>query len=254
MRRRAALCLGFALVALVAAGCGGAGGGGKPRLTVFGAASLSKALGEDYAAHFPRATLRFSFAGSDQLAAQIRQGVHPDVYAAANTDLPDELHAAHLVERPVPFARNRLVLAVPASGAKVHSLADVAKPGITLAVGAATVPVGKYTAKVLAHLPPAEQKAIAANVRTREPDVSGVVGKIASGSVDAGLVYITDVKAAGGRLRAISLPASLDPVGTYAVAVVRGTKHPAEARAFVAGLLHGAGEAALRRAAFLPPP
>lgn len=256
MRRRAVLLvLALVTAALVASGCGGSGGGGgTPTLTVFGAASLKKAFGQGYAAHFPQAKLRFSFAGSDQLAAQIRQGVRPDVFASANTDLPAALHAAHLVEAPVNFARNRLVLAVPASGAKVGSLTDAAKPGVTLAVGAATVPVGKYTAKVLAELPPAEQKAIEANVRTREPDVSSVVGKIATGAVDAGFVYITDVKAAGGRIRAITLPSALNPVGTYAVAVVAGTKHPAEARAFIAGLLHGAGEQALRRAAFLPPP
>jgi molybdate transport system substrate-binding protein len=253
MRRRAAL-VALALLALLAAGCGGGSGSGKPTLTVFGAASLKKAFGTDYAAHFSAATLRFSFAGSDQLAAQIRSGVHPDVFASANTDLPAALYASHLVEKPVNFARNRLVLAVPASGAKVGSLADAAKPGVTLAVGAAAVPVGKYTTKVLAKLPAGEQKAIQANVRTREPDVSGVVGKLASGAVDAGFVYTTDVKAANGRIRAIALPASLDPIGTYAVAVVRGTKHPAQAQAFVAGLLHGAGEQALRRAAFLPPP
>jgi molybdate transport system substrate-binding protein len=251
---RRSFAAALALVALVLAGCGGGSSGGKPTLTVFGAASLKKAFGTDYAAHFPPATLRFSFAGSDQLAAQIRSGVHPDVFAAANTDLPAALYASDLVERPVNFARNRLVLAVPATGAKVGSLADAAKPGVTLAVGAATVPVGKYTTKVLGKLPTAERKAIEGNVRTREPDVSGVVGKIASGAVDAGFVYVTDVKASSGRIRAITLPASLDPIGTYAVSVVRGTKHPAEARAFVAGLLHGAGEQALRRAAFLPAP
>lgn len=253
MRRRpGALVVTF--LALAVAGCGGGGGGGKPRLTVFGAASLKQALGQDYAAHFPAATLRFSFAGSDQLAAQIRQGLHPDVFAAANTDLPAALYQAYLVERPVDFARNRLVLAVPASGAKVSSLAGTARPGITLAVGAATVPVGKYTTKVLAQLPAVERRAIEANVRTREPDVSGVAGKVASGAVDAGFVYITDVRAANGRIRAIALPTALKPIGTYAVAVVTGTTHPAQARAFVAGLLHGAGQHALRRAGFLPPP
>jgi molybdate transport system substrate-binding protein len=133
------------------------------------------------------------------------------------------------------------------------SLDDLAKPGTTIAMGSESVPVGAYTRKVLDGLPAGERKAILANVRSNEPDVGGVVGKVAQGAVDAGFVYATDVQAAGGELQAIDLPAGLKAQVAYGVAVVKGAKHPAQAKAFVAGLLRGAGRDALDRAGFLPP-
>src|ERR1700749_1039783 len=122
----------LALLAVLA-GCGG--GSAKPTLTVSAATSLKSAL-TAYGHDFRGATVRASFAGSDQLAAQIRQGVKPDVFASANTKLPDQLYKQGLVEKPVVFAANRLVLAVPASGSRVAGLADLAKPGTKIAVGA----------------------------------------------------------------------------------------------------------------------
>src|SRR6185295_18570685 len=110
---------------------------------------------------------------------------------------------------------------VPASGAKVSGLQDIEKPGVTIAMGSKTVPVGSYARKVLDKLPPSESKAILANVRSNEPDVGGVVGKVAQGAVDAGFVYITDVKAASGKLKAIDLPEELQPQVAYGVAVVK---------------------------------
>jgi molybdate transport system substrate-binding protein len=197
--------------------------------------------------------VRTSFAGSDELAAQIRQGVKPDVFASANTKLPDELYKEGLVEKPVVFAANELVLAVPSDGA-VTGLDDLAEPGVTIAMGSASVPVGAYTRKVLDGLPAAQREAILANVRSNEPDVGGVVGKVAQGAVDAGFVYVSDVEATGGELKGIALPAGLEPQVAYGVAVVRGAKHPEQARQFVDGLLTGAGREALDRAGFLPPP
>jgi molybdate transport system substrate-binding protein len=237
---------------LTIAACGGSSESTKPELTVSAAASLKTAV-TAYARGFDAATVRTSFAGSDELAAQIRQGVKPDVFASANTKLPDQLYDEGLVEKPVVFAANRLVLAVP-SGGEVASLDDLATPGTTIAMGSESVPVGAYTRKVLDGLPAAERKAILANVRSNEPDVGGVVGKVAQGAVDAGFVYVTDVQAAGGELKAIDLPADLKPQVAYGVAVVKGAKHPVQAKAFVAGLLRGAGRDALDRAGFLPPP
>jgi molybdate transport system substrate-binding protein len=207
-----------------------------------------------YGEDFTAASVRASFAGSDELAAQIRQGVKPDVFASANTALPEALYKEGLVEKPRVFAANRLVLAVPASGAKVSSLADLEKPGVTIAMGSETVPVGSYTRKVLAKLPASEAKAVLANVRSNEPDVGGVVGKVAQGAVDAGFVYVTDVKAASGELRAIDLPQELQPQVAYGVAVVKGAKHPEQAKAFVDGLISGDGRKRLDAAGFLPPP
>jgi molybdate transport system substrate-binding protein len=259
-RRGARTALVAARTALVAAacvaaaGCGdGSDGGGRPTLVVSAAASLKQAF-TAYGDSFGAARVRLSFAGSDELAAQIRQGARPDVFAAANTKLPQQLFAERLVERPVVFARNRLVLAVPAGGASVGSLAGLERPGTTVAVGAPSVPVGAYTREVLGRLAPARRRAILANVRSNEPDVGGVVGKLAQGAVDAGFVYASDVRGAGGRLRAIALPPRLRPQVDYGVAVVRSGDRRAEARAFVDGLLAGGGARALRAAGFLPPP
>jgi molybdate transport system substrate-binding protein len=232
------------------AGCGG--GGSKPPLVVSAATSLKSAF-TSYGRHFPDAQARFSFGGSDQLAAQIEQGVKPDVFAAANVALPDQLYAKHLVEKPVRFAVNRLVIAV-APNSRVTDLSGLVRPGVKLAMGSQSVPVGAYTRKVIDGLPPGIAHKILANVRSTEPDVAGVVGKVAEGAVDAGFVYITDVRATHGRLRAIDIPQALQPRVLYAVAVVRGAKHRKQAKAFIRGLLKGTGRQALGDAGFEPAP
>jgi molybdate transport system substrate-binding protein len=256
MRRRLiAVVLCLTTVAALAA-CGSSKSSSKaakPDLTVSAAASLKHAF-TVYGTQFSAASARFSFAGSDMLAAQIEQGVRPDVFASANTKLPAALYAKGLVARPVTFAANKLVLAVPASASKVTSLADVEKPGVTIAIGSATVPIGTYTRKVLGKLGAAQSGEILHNVRSEEPDVSGIVGKLTEGAVDAGFTYITDVQATDGKLKAIALPASLQPVVAYAAAVVKGAPHPVQGQQFIAGLLTGQGRADLLKAGFLPPP
>jgi molybdate transport system substrate-binding protein len=248
MRRPLGLAAAFVLML---AGCGGSSGG-KPSLTVSAAASL-KAAFTTYAAQFSDAQVRYSFAGSDVLAAQIEQGIKPDVFASANTKLPDSLYAKGLVSKPVTFAANKLVIAVPSSSSKVRSIADLEKPGVTIAIGSPTVPIGTYTRKVLSKLG-AASAAILKNVRSEEPDVGGIVGKLTQNAVDAGFTYVTDVKATHGALRAIALPASLEPLVGYGVAIVKGDPHPQQARAFISGLLRGAGQQDLISAGFLPPP
>ena len=245
--RRAAV-VGLALAVL--AGCGG--DDETPQLTVSAAASLKQAFTQ-YGRDLPEARARFSFAGSEELAAQIEQGVKPDVYAAANTKLPQQLYEKGLVEQPTVFAGNRLVLAVPA-GSGIGALEDLAANGVALAVGAEDVPVGAYTRTVLDKLPAAQRGAILANVRTEEPDVAGITGKLTQGAVDAGFLYVSDVRATDGALEAIELPDVLQPDVAYGVAVVKGARHPREARAFIAGLLDGEGARALERAGFEPPP
>jgi molybdate transport system substrate-binding protein len=152
------------------------------------------------------------------------------------------------------FAGNRLVLAVPADSHEIGSLADLGRGGVTLAVGAEDVPVGTYTRAVLDKLPADQSRAILANVRTEEPDVAGITGKLTQRAVDAGFLYVSDVRATDGALKAIELPARLQPDVAYGVAVVKGAKEPEAARAFVAGLLDGAGAQALKDAGFEPPP
>ena len=240
----------LAACALIVAACGGADG----TLTVSAAASLKTALTQ-YGDEFEVAEARFSFAGSDELAAQISRGAKPDVFASADTKLPEELYQEGLVEKPVTFAGNRLVLAVPASSdAGIASLGDIERAGTTLAIGSESVPVGSYTRTVLSKLPESESSAILKNVRSEEPDVAGIVGKLTQGAVDAGFVYLSDVRATGGKLKAIELPDSLQPTVAYGVAVVNGAKQEEAARAFVDGLLDGDGEQALEDAGFEPPP
>jgi molybdate transport system substrate-binding protein len=246
-----------ALVAgLTLTGCGGEGadgGAAKPTLTVSAAASLKQAFTQ-YGKGFRGASARFSFAGSDELAAQIEQGVKPDVFAAANAKLPGRLFARGLVEKPSLFAGNRLVLAVPARDSGLTSLADLEREGIALAIGSGEVPVGSYTRTVLDRLKPEQRRAILANVRSEEPDVAGIAGKLTQGAVDAGFLYVSDVRASAGELRTVELPERLQPSIAYAAAVVKGAKQPGLAREFIAGLRSGAGARALEDAGLEPPP
>lgn len=246
---RLALTLALAALATAMAGCGS--GDGKPRLKVSAAASLKEAFTK-YGARFAGAEATFSFAGSDELAAQIKQGAKPDVFASANTKYPDQLYRAGLVEKPVAFTANRLVLAVPADS-DIRTDAGAARSGVKVAIGSKGVPIGDYTRDVLGRLG-ATGAGILGNVRSEEPDVKSIVGKLTQGGADAGVVYVTDVTATKGRLRAIELPAAAQPRVVYAAAVVKSTAHRDQAKAFVQGLVGGAGQRALRAAGFEPVP
>jgi molybdate transport system substrate-binding protein len=251
MRRGVPLACAAAAVALCGGGCGddeSDDAGGEGELTVSAASSLTDVFAA-YAETLAGEE-RFSFAGSDELAAQIRQGARPDVFAAANTTYPDELHDEGLVAEPVIFARNQLVVAVPAQS-ELESLRDLAEPGLDLVIGAEGVPVGDYAREVLGRLPEAESQAILANVRSEESDVNGVVGKLGQGAADAGFVYESDLSAAGEALRAIALPASLQPEVAYGIAVVEGAENPGGAQAFVDGLLAPQGQRILEDNGFL---
>jgi molybdate transport system substrate-binding protein len=214
-----------------------------PRLTIDGAASLTEV--------FPRIdrTQRYEFAGSDQLALQIAQGQPADVFAAASPKYPDQLYAQGLVEKPVVFATNTVVLIVPKRNpAGIKSVYDVAKPGVKLVVGDPTVPIGSYTQKALA--------ALKLNVKpvSQETDVKNVVAKVALGEADAGFVYSSDVKPVQGKVLVFRLPAVASPTAVYEVAIVKSTKSHAAAAAFVRRVLSKRGQALLRAAGFGPIP
>lgn len=229
----------LALVALLAAMAGCGGDDGRGRITVFAASSLRAGL-SDYAQHFPDADVRFSFAGSDKLATQLRQGARADVVALADTKTPEALRAEKLVGAPVVFAANRLVLAVP-KGSPIRSLDDAGKKGVKLAIGSKSVPVGRYAR---ASLP----AAVLANVRSEEPDVASITAKIRQGAVDAGVVYYTEIVGSKGALEAVEIPRAARPL--LAAAVAAKAKDRDAAQAFVDGLVSGEGRAALGRAGF----
>ena len=247
---RVAAGIAAALIVAALAGCGGSD---QQELRISAASSLQSAFTRYAERGFPEVDVHQSFAGSDALAAQIEQGARPDVFASANTSYPQQLYAKGLVQRPIVFARNRLVLAVPA-GSDLHSLSDAAAPGTSVVIGDPQVPIGSYTREVLGRLPAAERMAILANVRSQEPEVSSIVGKLTEGAADAGFVYFTDVSAAGARLRAIPLPASLQPDVAYGIAIVKDAPDPELAHRFVHGLMPGGkGASLLGQAGFLPP-
>ena len=231
--------------ALLVSACGG-DYGGRPRLVVSAASSLTAAL-TSCSREFPEADVRLQFAGSDELAAQIRRGLKPQVFAAANTELPEQLNREGLLEEPIVFATNELVLAVPAGSGR-PSLRRLAKSGVKLAIGSESVPVGAYTRELLSQLPTRMREGILANVRSEEPDVKGIVGKLTQRAVDAGFVYETDVTAAKGKLTATHLPRF--PRVRYGAGVVRETGQGAAAREYVEGLVSGNCADALEQAGF----
>lgn len=245
--KRSVAALGAAIL-VFAPGCGDDSGG---ELTVSAATSLTEAF-EAYGEALP-GEQRFSFAGSDELAAQIRQGVHPDVFASANTTYPEELNAEGLVGTPIVFARNELVIAV-GEDAEINTIEDLAAPGLDLVIGADGVPIGGYTRELLGRLPAPEREAILANVRSEESDVKGVIGKVSQGAADAGFVYSSDVAAAAGEVEAIEISERLKPTVAYGVAIVEGAPNPDAAQEFIDGLLEGEGATTLAETGFTAPP
>jgi molybdate transport system substrate-binding protein len=214
-------------------------------LTIFAAASLTNVFPQ-IAPHG-----RYSFSGSNMLAAQIQQGAPADVFASANTKLPEQLYEQGLVEKPVVFTRNELILIVPKSNpAGIHSVYDLRKPGVKLVVGAVGVPVGDYTRVVLHNL--GLDDALG-NVVSQETDVREVLTKVALGDADAGFVYVTDARAVRGQVATIGIRWSAQPIVQYAVAVVKSSHHLPAARTFVHALLGKAAQAKLRAAGFLTP-
>lgn len=212
-------------------------------LTVFAAASLTNVL--PAIDHHPR----YSFAGSNALAAQIQQGAPADVFASANTAIPKQLYEAGLVEKPIVFTRNELILIVPKSNpAHIHSVYDLRRNGIKLDVAAPGVPVGDYTRTVLHNL---DLDAALENIVSNETDVREVLAKVALGEADAGLVYTTDARAVRGKVATIGIRWSAQPIVRYAVAVVKSSKHAAAARAYVKKLLRPGAQRKLLAAGFL---
>ena len=221
---------------------------GEDPATVYAAASLTEV--------FPTIATdpRFQFAGSNQLAVQIRQGAPADVFASASPVYTQALSKEGLIERPRVFATNTLVLAVPRSNpAKLTSVADLAKrPKLRLVVAGPKVPVGLYTRQVLQRL---GLLRVLRKTVSQEADVKGIVGKLALGEADAGFVYVTDVNASSGRLTAIPIPKRGQPSVRYELAVVARTKHMDAAWSFVADVLGASGRRELARAGFgLPKP
>ena len=216
----------------------------RATITVYAAASLTDV--------FPRIdpTPKYSFAGSNTLAAQIQLGAPADVFASANTTLPQQLFQKGLCSQPVVFTRNTLVLIVPKSNpAGIHSVYDLAKAGLKLDVAAPAVPVGSYTRQILKNM---ALTSVLNNVVSNETDVREVLAKVALGEADAGFVYSTDAKTVPGQVTVLTIPAWAQPKVQYGICVVKNSANASAAQAFVNEVMSKAGQAKLLAAGFLP--
>ena len=213
------------------------------RITVFAAASLTQV--------FPRIDKapRFSFAGSDTLATQIAQGAPADVFASASPKQTELLYHNGLLRRPLVFATNKLIVIVPSSNpAHISSIYDLRRKGVKVIIGAPTVPVGSYTRQILDSL--GITQAVMSNVVDQEPDVKAIVAKVALGEGDAGLVYKTDAKPAGTRVKAILVPGWAQPPIRYEIGIVRKSSHRAAGQAFIRRVTSLRGRRLLVQAGF----
>src|SRR5213078_1238753 len=162
---------------------------------------------------------RYSFAGSDQLALQIRQGAPADIFASASPKYTELAYRDGCVQKPVVFATNKLIVLVPkANPMGITSVYDLRRPGLKLVIGDKAVPIGSYTRQILDTLGITND--VMNNVVSQETDVKGIVTKVALGEADAGFVYRTDARGVASRTRSIALPAWAQPSIRYEIAVV----------------------------------
>lgn len=265
MKKKAAAAL-IATVAVILSSCAGSsnstGAGGSAKLTVLAAASLTNVFPKIAAAYnksHSKVDFRFSFAGTDTLAAQIQQGAPADVFAGASTSYSDDLSKKKLIDAPKLFCTNQLVLLLPPTNpAHITSLKDLTKAGIKLDIAAPSVPAGSYALTVLQNLDSryggSYSKDVLANVVSHETDVEAVLTKVRLGEADAGFVYITDAIASGAKVKTVSLPSYAQAVATYPIAVVSSSKESSIANSFVQYVTSAPAQRMLRKAGFGPPP
>ncbi len=258
MKRLVGTMAATLLVAATAA-CGGggdddasSGGGDDTTLTVFAAASLTSSF-EEMADGFEEANdgveVEFNFAGSSDLVAQIQSGAPADVFASADEANMDKLTADDLNgSDPELFATNTLEIATPPDNpAGIETLQDLAEPGLNLVICAPEVPCGAATASV------AESAGLTLDPVSEEQSVTDVLAKVTSGEADAGLVYVTDVIAAGDDVEGIEFPESESVVNSYPIATVADSDHEDLAQAWVDYVLSDDGQQVLSDAGFGSP-
>ncbi|KRB77880.1 molybdate-binding protein [Nocardioides sp. Root190] len=259
MNRTWALAGAAVLLTLPLAACGDSddgdagesGSGDRTTLTVFAAASLTatfEQLEKQFEADHPDVDVKLSFGGSSDLVAQITDGAEADVFASADTKNMDRLADADLAAGdPSEFATNTLVIAVPPGNpAGVTGLSDLAKEDLNVVLCAPEVPCGNAAVQV------AEMAGVELSPDSEEQSVTDVLGKIEAGEGDAGLVYVTDVEAAAGKVEAIAFDESGEVVNHYPIVVVEGTEEADLAREWI-DLVLGDGQSVFTAAGFGPP-
>jgi len=220
-------------------------------ITVFAASSLKETfteIGKQFEAAHPGDTVKFSFGASSTLATQITSGAPADVFASAAPKNMDTVVSAGDASNPQNFAKNTAEIAVPPSNpASVTSVNDLAKSSVKVALCEPQVPCGVVAAEVF------KNAGIKVTPVTLQPDVKSVLTQVELGNVDAGVVYVTDVKAAGSKVKGVTIPASQNASTLYPIAAISGSKEMAIAQAFVAYVLSPAGQQVLAAAGFEKP-
>jgi len=228
---------------------GGSGGSDDQTLTVFAAASLTSTFTEiakDFEAAHDGVNVKLSFGGSSDLVSQIQSGAPADVFASADTANMDKLGKD--AEDPKDFATNVLEIATPPGNpAKITGFQDLGKSGVKVVVCAPEVPCGAAAQQM-------EQKTgVTIKPVSEEQSVTDVLGKVTSGEADAGLVYVTDVTAAGKQVTGVPFPESSKVVNTYPIAPVADSDHSDLAQEFVDYVLSSDGQKVLADAGFGKP-
>ncbi|MGI8881344.1 MAG: molybdate ABC transporter substrate-binding protein [Jatrophihabitans sp.] len=220
-------------------------------ITVFAAASLTGTfteLGKQFESAHPGVKVKFDFEASSALSTQITQGAGADVFASAATSNMDTVVKAGDAKDPKNFVKNVMEIAVPPSNpANITSLQDLAKPTVKVALCQAQVPCGKTALMVFTNAK------ITVKPVTEEKDVKTTLAKVSSNEVDAGVVYVTDVKAAGTAVKGIEIPADVNASTEYPIAALSHSKHSPTAQAFVDFVLSSAGQSVLTAAGFSAP-
>lgn len=240
------------MVALLLGACssGAAADGSKGRLTVFGAASLTEAftdIGAAFENDNPGVDVSLSFAGTPDLVAQIEQGAGAAVLASADEANMERIVAGDLTEtEPQVFATNRLAIVVePGNPKGIGGLADLAADDLIVALAAPEVPAGRYAAQML------DEARVRIEADSLEVDVKAVLTRVSLGEADAGIVYATDVVAAGEDVLGIEIPADQNVIARYPIAVLAGGSETAQA--FVDFVLSAEGQGLLEASGFGPP-
>ena len=228
-----------------------AGQSAEGDITVFAAASLTDAfteLGTTFESENPDASVEFNFGASSALREQILAGAPADVFASANTSNMDQVVDGGAASDPEDFGTNLLEIAVPAGNeGGVTGLDDFANPDLLIGLSAEEVPCGEFGREALANA------GVTPSIDTNEPDVRSLLTKVEAGDLDAGIVYVTDVMAAGDTVDGVDIPADENVIATYPIAALTDAANPDTADAFVAFVLSDEGQDILQSYGFDAP-
>ncbi len=221
-------------------------------VTVFAAASLTAAfteIGDAFMAEHPATKVKLNFAASSELVTQIGQGAPADVFASADeANMKKLTDAGDNATAPAVFATNRLEIIVePGNPRGITGVAGLTEPGLVVVTCAAEVPCGKYASRVF------QAAGVHVTPKSFEKDVKAVVAKVTLGEADAGIVYATDVAAAGDKAAGVDIPVDQNVVAEYPIAVTRDAANPAGAQAFVDFVEGDRGRRILASYGFLAP-